>query len=51
MIAFASQGVELSLGDLIFSGIPAGVGALQSGDVVQAGVGGVARIEFEIGNL
>ncbi|MGN4221962.1 fumarylacetoacetate hydrolase family protein, partial [Burkholderia gladioli] len=36
-------------GDLIFTGTPAGVGALQPGDRVAGGVDGVASFEFTIG--
>jgi fumarylpyruvate hydrolase len=38
-------------GDLIFSGTPAGVGALRPGDKVAGGVDGVAHFSFEVGPL
>ncbi|OGB22668.1 MAG: fumarylacetoacetate hydrolase [Burkholderiales bacterium RIFCSPLOWO2_02_FULL_57_36] len=49
VIAAISQSVALMPGDLIFTGTPAGVGALQPGDRVTAGVDGIAEIAFEIG--
>ena len=36
-------------GDLIFTGTPAGVGALQPGDVVTAGIDGVGELSFTLG--
>jgi fumarylpyruvate hydrolase len=49
VIAYISQSVTLAPGDLIFTGTPAGVGALQRGDEVTAGVEGVGEIAFRIG--
>ncbi|SMG00136.1 fumarylacetoacetate hydrolase family protein [Burkholderia singularis] len=49
IVSYASHAVELRPGDLIFSGTPAGVGALQPGDRVTGGVDGVASFEFVIG--
>jgi len=49
VIAAISRALELKAGDLIYTGTPAGVGALQPGDKVAAGVDGVAEIAFEIG--
>ncbi|MBN3819413.1 FAA hydrolase family protein, partial [Paraburkholderia sp. Se-20369] len=49
VIAYVSRSVELQAGDLIFTGTPAGVGALQPGDRVTGGVDGVAQFEFVIG--
>jgi fumarylpyruvate hydrolase len=49
VIASISQSVALAPGDLIFTGTPAGVGPLQPGDRVTAGVDGVTEIAFEIG--
>jgi len=39
----------LAPGDLIFTGTPAGVGAVGPGDTLRAGVDGVARITLTIG--
>ncbi len=49
IISHISQAVALQPGDLIFTGTPAGVGALQPGDRVRGGVAGVAGFEFEVG--
>ncbi|OJB45445.1 fumarylacetoacetate hydrolase [Burkholderia ubonensis] len=49
IIAAVSRSVELKSGDLIFTGTPAGVGALQPGDRVTGGVDGVAQFEFVVG--
>lgn len=40
--------VELRAGDLLFTGTPAGVAALQPGDRVSASVEGVAAIEVHV---
>ncbi|TIT88177.1 MAG: FAA hydrolase family protein, partial [Mesorhizobium sp.] len=39
----------LQPGDLIFTGTPAGVGAVQAGDRITGGVDGVGTIEIMIG--
>lgn len=49
VIAHISRSVALAPGDLIFTGTPAGVGPLQPGDRVTAGVDGIAEIAFEVG--
>lgn len=49
VISHVSRAVALQPGDLIFTGTPAGVGALQPGDRVRGGVEGVAHFEFELG--
>ncbi|TVT89014.1 fumarylacetoacetate hydrolase family protein [Pseudomonas sp. RGB] len=49
VISYASQSVALKAGDLIFTGTPAGVGALQPGDVVTAGIDGVGDLSFTLG--
>ncbi|WP_213880799.1 fumarylacetoacetate hydrolase family protein [Pseudomonas sp. dw_358] len=49
VISYASQSVALKAGDLIFTGTPAGVGALQPGDVVTAGIDGVGELSFTLG--
>jgi len=49
VIAAISQSVVLAPGDLIYTGTPAGVGALQPGDRVSAQVEGVGSIEFTMG--
>jgi fumarylpyruvate hydrolase len=49
VIAYLSQSVGLKAGDLIYTGTPAGVGALQQGDVVTGGVEGVSQFSLTIG--
>ena len=48
VIAALSRFVTLAPGDLIFTGTPSGVGALQPGDRVRGGVDGVATIELTV---
>ena len=48
IIAELSTWFALAPGDLIFTGTPAGVGALKSGDRVLAGVDGVGILEHRI---
>jgi fumarylpyruvate hydrolase len=50
IISHVSQAVALQPGDLIYTGTPAGVGALQPGDRVSGGVEGVGVFVFEIGS-
>jgi fumarylpyruvate hydrolase len=49
VIASLSRLVTLAPGDLIYSGTPSGVGALQPGDRVRGGVDGVGTFELAIG--
>ena len=49
VISHASRSVALKAGDLIFTGTPAGVGALQPGDVVTAGIDGIGQLRFTLG--
>lgn len=49
VISHISRFVTLAPGDLIFSGTPAGVGALQPGDHVHGAVEGIAEFELEMG--
>jgi len=49
VVAQVSRAVALAPGDLIFTGTPAGVGALQPGDRVRGGVDGVSTFAFDIG--
>jgi len=39
---------ELRPGDLIFTGTPAGVGAVQRGDVMEGGVEGLGLIRLKV---
>ena len=49
IIAYCSEGVSLRQGDLIFTGTPAGVGALRPGDQVRGGIDGLGEIAVTIG--
>lgn len=48
IVAELSQWWELKPGDLIFTGSPAGVSALNPGDVVECGADGLAPLSFSI---
>ncbi|MBP8019133.1 MAG: fumarylacetoacetate hydrolase family protein [Hylemonella sp.] len=48
LVAMLSRSVALQPGDLIFTGTPAGVGALQIGDVVSGGVTGIGEFTVSI---
>ncbi|MGD9912606.1 MAG: fumarylacetoacetate hydrolase family protein [Rhizobiaceae bacterium] len=49
IVAFCSQSVELKAGDLIFTGTPAGVGAVVAGDRLSGGIDGIGTIDVTIG--
>ena len=49
IVSICSEGVRLEPGDLIFTGTPAGVGAIVPGDKVTGGVDGIGGIEFTVG--
>lgn len=48
IISQLSNEFELSPGDLIFTGTPAGVGPIVKGDVVTGGIDGCGQISFVI---
>lgn len=48
-IATLSESVTLAAGDLIMTGTPDGVGAVNVGDVMTGGVDGIGEIEVSIG--
>jgi len=48
ILAQLSNYFELLAGDLIFTGTPAGVGALVSGDHVSASIAGIGNLQFQI---
>lgn len=49
MISYLSGLFELKAGDLIYSGTPAGVGAVNKGDVMVGGVDGIGEITIKVG--
>jgi fumarylpyruvate hydrolase len=50
LVAMLSRSVTLAPGDLVYTGTPAGVGPLQPGDVVDAGVAGIGRLSMTVGS-
>ncbi len=48
-IAYLSKLVRLEAGDLIFTGTPEGVGAVQRGDLLEGNVDGVGSVRVRIG--
>jgi fumarylpyruvate hydrolase len=49
LVAMLSRSVTLAPGDLVFTGTPVGVGPLQPGDVVTAGVAGIGQFTMTVG--
>ena len=50
LVAMLSRSVALAPGDLIFTGTPAGVGALQPGDALSAGIAGIGKFSMAVGS-
>lgn len=48
IISYVSQFVSLRIGDLIFTGTPAGVGAVEAGDNIKASLIGETLLDFDI---
>ena len=48
MIAFLSRLIRLEAGDLIFTGTPEGVAAVQRGDMLEGSVAGVGAVRTRI---
>lgn len=49
IVSICSESVELKPGDLIFTGTPAGVGAVNPGETITGGVDGIGEIEVTVG--
>jgi fumarylpyruvate hydrolase len=49
LVAMLSRSVTLLPGDLIYTGTPAGVGTLQAGDIVSAGIAGIGEFSMTVG--
>jgi fumarylpyruvate hydrolase len=50
LVAMLSRSVTLRPGDLIYTGTPVGVGPLQPGDIVTAGVAGIGQFSMTVGS-
>ncbi|EJE51032.1 2-keto-4-pentenoate hydratase/2-oxohepta-3-ene-1,7-dioic acid hydratase [Acidovorax sp. CF316] len=50
LVAMLSRSVTLEPGDLVYTGTPAGVGPLQPGDRVSAGVAGIGELALVVGD-
>jgi 2-keto-4-pentenoate hydratase/2-oxohepta-3-ene-1,7-dioic acid hydratase in catechol pathway len=48
LIAYLSKFMTLKIGDLIFTGTPAGVGPVSKGDRLEAGIGDRSLLKFSI---
>ncbi|OQV14439.1 Acylpyruvase FAHD1, mitochondrial [Hypsibius exemplaris] len=48
LISYISRYITLFPGDVILTGTPAGVSAVVAGDVIEAGVGDLSQISFEV---
>lgn len=48
VIAYLSKSIELKRGDLIFTGTPAGVGAVVRGDVLEGEIEGIGSVRTKI---
>lgn len=51
LVAMLSRSVTLVPGDLVYTGTPAGVGALHIGDAVCGGVAGIGQLSMTVGRL
>jgi fumarylpyruvate hydrolase len=49
VVSQLSRSVRLEAGDLIMTGTPPGVDPLQPGDLVSAGIEGIARLQVRVG--
>ena len=48
IVSYVSRFFTLQMGDLIFTGTPAGVGSVSRGDRLVAGIGETALLDFEV---
>lgn len=48
LVSYISNFITLFPGDVILTGTPAGVGPVDEGDVIEAGVGEITKVTFEV---
>lgn len=48
LIAFVSSVMKLNLGDILFTGTPAGVGQLQPGDMIETSIEGIGTLRNSV---
>jgi uncharacterized protein (TIGR00369 family) len=48
LVAFASTRISLERGDLVFTGTPAGVGPVEAGDRLEAGIDKIGTLRVEV---
>lgn len=48
ILSFISQRITLEPGDLVLTGTPSGVDKVEAGDVIEAGIGQIDRMEFVV---
>jgi 2,4-diketo-3-deoxy-L-fuconate hydrolase len=48
LIAYASTFAVLNPGDMIFTGTPSGVGAIKHGDIIDAEIDGIGRMQVSV---
>jgi fumarylpyruvate hydrolase len=48
IISYLSRYYDIAAGDLIFSGTPAGVGAIQKGDVMEGSIASLESLHVQV---
>lgn len=48
LLSFITQYITLHPGDLVLTGTPSGVGPVQPGDVIEAGLLGHVTVKFDV---
>jgi acylpyruvate hydrolase len=48
LVSFISEYFTLEPGDLILTGTPSGVGPVKPGDIIEAGIGDVVKMSFNV---
>ncbi|RWS06817.1 acylpyruvase FAHD1: mitochondrial-like isoform X2 [Dinothrombium tinctorium] len=50
IVSYASNFFTLEPGDLVLTGTPSGVGQVKAGDCIEAGLGDIVKIKFDVVN-